>query len=1779
MKTGRFSAPQIAHPRGAKEGALAGLIRYGKALCVVLLAAAVLLIPALRDASGTPSFVLLLAVMLSAWSGGFGPGMFATILIALGTLPSDLPPWRQLRLALFLAVGTLICALVQSLRNSQRRAVAHADSLGAILNASADLIYVMDLEGRYLHISHNAARLMDLTPEEFVGRTWVELGFPAEIMEPFDAIRASVLSSGKPWRGELPLGDSAVPGQFEYIIAPVDDQHGATPNKVVVVARDVSDRDRADKADHRLAAIVDSSDDAIIGKDLDGTVTSWNKGAERLFGYTTEEMVGSPIDRLIPPDRKAEEPKILEQLRRGERVDHFESIRVAKDGRMIDISLMISPIRDSTGRVIGASKVGRDITERKMDERAIRERDDRIRAIVENVIDGLVTIDERGAIVTVNPAVRRLFGYGDEELIGSNVRMLMPEPYHSEHDAYLSSYRQTGVRKIIGLGREVVGLRKDGSTFPLDLSVSEFESGGSRYFAGILRDITERRRAEETIREHARLLNQALDPIIAWVLGGTITYWNEAAHGLYGFTAEEAIGRVSHDLLETVFPDGIEAFEEALRENGGWDGKLRHRTKNGGWVTVDSRITVVTRPGRDALSLETDRDITERKRSEEVQARLAAIVDSSDDSVMSEDLDGIIVTWNASAERIFGYMSDEVIGRPTDTILISPSKPGEARILLDAAKRGGVVRNFETSRLRKDGSIVELSVTISMIRDRAGDVVGVARIHRDITDRLRIEAAVREFERLARSVLDSLPDQIVVLGESGTIEMSNRAWEAFAEENGAVSPVGVGANYLQACESSTESDRADATTFASAIRDMLAGELDTFELEYPCHMPTESRWFIGRLTPFQGEGPRRLVVSHQDITVRKAGEAMLRDRERMLAQSQRMAHVGSWELVLEDISDASRSTLRWSDECYRIFGYEPGCVTVSNDLFFQALTEADRDAISSAIAISIRENQPYKIKHQIMRPDGTTRIVQEWGEIVTDARSAITRIFGTCQDITERKRAEAAVRESEARLSLFVEHAPVAIAMFDAQMCYLATSRRWLTDYGLNGQDLRGRCHYEVFPSMPEPWREIHRRGLQGAIERNEDDRVEWAEGRTQWLRWEVRPWYADSGAVAGIIIFTEDITQRKQAEEALRISEERLALATQAAGLGTWDVDLASQTCAWSPIQAVLFGFPPGTLETTAAEVTDHVHPDDRSELERALAHASETRGLYQLDFRVNLPDGSVRWVANLGRFRYNQAGLATRIVGISQDVTERKLAEQALREADRKVVAILESITDGVLTFDREWRYQYLNPQAERILGRSPGELLGQSLWEAFPNPVGAVFESEFRRCVAEQVATTFEEYYPLPLNKWFSVHAYPLDDGLSVYFTDVTERRAADEALRRYANRLESLRAIDLAIVSAHSPQEITGEALSHLAKLMPCRVGFAVLHHPDSNTGFEVLSRIGAAIEIGPSEARSLPELTGYEALRELRKGRVVVVGDVLDASSTGSMVASLTASGLRSYILSPLMDRSELIGLLILGADVPDAYASDAAAVVREVSDHLAIALRQAVLRDEVIAAKSRLEMLSRRLILAEEQERRRIARELHDETGQGLMALKINIRSVMKNPAAPTAAPRLVECLGLVDRTIAQVRNLSTDLRPSLLDDFGLTVALQSYCEALALRLGIVVEFLADPTIDRCDTDVETACYRIVQESLNNVGKHAGAQEVRVKLERFGDVLTLEVKDDGSGFDVAAARVRAGRGSSLGVLSMQERAALVGGSLTIESSDKRGTTVRSSLPYRAINSR
>jgi PAS domain S-box-containing protein len=271
----------------------------------------------------------------------------------------------------------------------------------------------------------------------------------------------------------------------------------------------------------------------------------------------------------------------------------------------------------------------------------------------------------------------------------------------------------------------------------------------------------------------ADLLELSYEPMLVWRLDGPIAFWNAGAERLYGFAAGEAIGRSSHALLQTKFPIGLIELGSRLRDEGHWSGELRHICQDGRELVVNSRMQVF---GRDTV-LEVNRDVTEQKRIEAVLREseqrlrgLAAIIESSDDAIISKNLDGIITSWNRGAERVFGYTPDEAIGQPI-TIVIPQDRQDEERTILTRIRRGERIDHFETVRQRKYGSLITISLTVSPLKNAEGTIVGASKIARDITEQKRAQEQIailaREAEHRSKNLLASV-QATVMLSQSDT---------------------------------------------------------------------------------------------------------------------------------------------------------------------------------------------------------------------------------------------------------------------------------------------------------------------------------------------------------------------------------------------------------------------------------------------------------------------------------------------------------------------------------------------------------------------------------------------------------------------------------------------------------------------------------------------------------------------------------------------------------------------------------------------------------------------------------------------------------------------------------------------------------------------------------------------------------------------------------------------------------------------------------------------------
>lgn len=370
----------------------------------------------------------------------------------------------------------------------------------SLLEAAPDATICVDVQGAIALVNAQAERLFGYRRDDLLGRP-VEILIPETVREVHPRHRAAYMADPvpRPMGAGMELAGRRRDGSTfpaEISLAAIDTDTGPFMTAAV---RDVSDRRRMLETTARLASIIQSSHDAVIGKTLDMTVTSWNPAAERLYGYSAEEMIGRPIQVLFPSGELERERELLAAVIRGERVEEHQTFRIRKDGSTVSVSLTISPITSASGEVTGISTIARDISERHRAEA-------RFVGLLEAAPDAMVCVDRTGRIALLNAQAERLFGYQRDEIVGQPVEVLVPEHARANHPAHRADYLAEPRPRPMGAGTELVGRRRNGSMFPAEISLSAIETDDGVLVTAAVRDVSEQRAVQA---ERERLRSQA----------------------------------------------------------------------------------------------------------------------------------------------------------------------------------------------------------------------------------------------------------------------------------------------------------------------------------------------------------------------------------------------------------------------------------------------------------------------------------------------------------------------------------------------------------------------------------------------------------------------------------------------------------------------------------------------------------------------------------------------------------------------------------------------------------------------------------------------------------------------------------------------------------------------------------------------------------------------------------------------------------------------------------------------------------------------------------------------------------------------------------------------------------------------------------------------------------------------------------------------------------------------------------------------------------------------
>jgi diguanylate cyclase (GGDEF)-like protein/PAS domain S-box-containing protein len=387
--------------------------------------------------------------------------------------------------------------------------------------------------------------------------------------------------------------------------------------------------------------------------------------------------------------------------------------------------------------------------EQQKEERAAHVADAVTAAIVQTALDAIVMMDHHGRVVEFNPAAERIFGYSRADAVGRYLdELIIPPLLRSQHRAGLKRYLAGGEATMLGEPLELIAMRSDRSELPIELAITAMRTpGGPPLFIGSIRDLTDRNRTLHELRRtrelHELVLDNTQDLISLVEPNGLIRYASPSHQRVVGYAEDELVGA---NVLDFVHPDDVAMVAERMAESaasgeGGFASEIRIRHRQGHWVTMEGIGRVIIREGEPPVILASARDVSQRMQAEEAMLQMAAIVESTDDGIYSKSLDGVILSWNRGAERLYGYTASEAIGRSV-AILVPPDRPRELPEMLVRLRRGERIEHVETERVRRDGSRVHVSLSVSPIGDSAGRITGSSEIARDITGRKRAEAQI-----------------------------------------------------------------------------------------------------------------------------------------------------------------------------------------------------------------------------------------------------------------------------------------------------------------------------------------------------------------------------------------------------------------------------------------------------------------------------------------------------------------------------------------------------------------------------------------------------------------------------------------------------------------------------------------------------------------------------------------------------------------------------------------------------------------------------------------------------------------------------------------------------------------------------------------------------------------------------------------------------------------------------------------------------------------------------
>lgn len=1272
-----------------------------------------------------------------------------------------------------------------------------------------------------------------------------------------------------------------------------------------------------------------------IGMYRHGVTLYVNQTYVRMTGHdNSTELVGKHFIDTIAPQYRAEITDRNTRRELGEDVlTSYETIGLRKDGTEFPVEVQATRIELPDG----PATVGffTDITERRQTEAIARQAEKKYRDIYENATEGIFQSTPQGTFLSVNPAMAHIHGYDTPEEMIAAVSDIAHQIYADPQARaeFARSLKEHG--RIEGF--ETRGLRKDGSIIWTSCSAWTVcdENGAIAYYEGTLEDITVRKQAEEQLILLKLSVDASSDGAYWMDTEGRFIYVNEAGFKALGYGRDELLQMRVFDINPRVTPQRWAELWKQLREEGHFSGESIHRRKDGSLFPVEINSTYIQFEGREYCN-GFAHDITERKRVQEEliasEERYRTLAEASHDMIFTIGKDGIVEYVNRYAADQFKLLPEAITGKNLADLF-----PGES----GQRQRENIDRTLATDTpmyleapITFPGGERWVGTWLVPLKNKTGQVTSVMGVGRDITERKQAEDELFSSRQMLQTVLDNIPQRVFWKDRNSAYVGCNRSFALDCGYNDPSEMIGK-TTYETASVTLADLYRADDQQVMETGRPKLNYE----ELQI---RPNGSHaWLITSKVPLRDKDGQVIGVlgTYEDITERKRAEEALREK------TDELDRFFSLSLDLLCIANVDGYFIRLNASWEKMLGYKLS--DLEGKRFLDLVHPDDQESTLAAIATLAAGQDLVGFVNRYRCEDGSYRWI-EWRSVPYQNRF----IYAAARDITDRKQAEEALKQQRAFLRQVIDAVPAFVCVKTINGAFALANQALAEAYGTAIETLEGHGDSEFSPT-PEEVEAFRRDDLKVITDQETlfipEERITYADGSVHWLATTKIPLIDKNGSCTQLLAVAIDITERRRAEEALRESETIFSSFLEHSPVFVFFKDKDGRSLRLSRNYEQMLGVP---LDQALGKSMDELFPSDLAKSMvaddlRILREARPVKVVEELNGRIY----------ETTKFPILKDGKPYLLAGFTLDVTERKRAEEALRESEEKFRSIVETTSEWIWQLDTHGRCMYSNPAIEKILGYTPPELVGSLILEQMAPESRQEAEGRFPELIRDRQGWTgwvLGWKHKDGQLRWLESNATPIlgADGQVLYYRgtdrDITDRRQVEEALRQYTARLETQHEIDQAILLAETPQAIAAAALGHLRELIPCQRGSVAIFDFEHDEVEILASHVSGKTQVGTGSKMPVRQ---YGVDEEILHGKVMLINDLASQPHLSKLRQILLGEGIRSIINVPLVAQGEPIGSLNLGAAEPAYFTGERIEIAHEVADQLAITIQHARLRE------------------------------------------------------------------------------------------------------------------------------------------------------------------------------------------------------------------------------------